>query len=246
MGLYLKAFRHRAVANVSGWGVAWYEGSRARVIKEAVRADESPLAAELAASPPTSSMFIVHVRAATVGRIALENTHPFEARQQGRHWTFAHNGTINGARELPQGEYRVLGDTDSEPAFYYLLSLLADLGPDPSDAAVEEVVATGAADLTARGKCNFLLSDGTTLFGYYDGHKTLHYVSREAADLRTVHVADDADYTIDLDVADAPQERAVILASLPLTEEPWVPLEPGSLVVCRAGEVVSSQQTLRL
>jgi glutamine amidotransferase len=234
LGLDFHAFRGRAAHanNHHGWGLAWYGPDGSPIVhKEAERADESALAAQLAEDPPTSSMFIVHVRAATVGKVALANSHPFV---RGR-WTFAHNGTIQEPDELETGGAQAAGDTDSERAFLHLLHRLSSLGPAPSDGAIEERIAEVAADLSARGKCNFLLSDGTTLYGYYDGHKTLHLLTRRAADLRTITVADDADYEVKLSVSDAPEERAVVLASVPLSGEAWSPLTPGTLVVCRDG-----------
>lgn len=232
LGLDFRAFRGRAAHanNHHGWGVAWYDADGRPVVhKEAERADESALAARLAADPPTSSIFLVHVRAATVGRVALANSHPFV---RGR-WTFAHNGTISMADELDRGGRAVAGDTDSERAFLHLLHRL-----DSWTGAVEEGIAAVAADLSARGRCNFLLSDGTTLYAYYDGHKTLHVLTRRAADLRTITVAD-ADYEVRLAVEDAPEERAVVLASVPLSDEPWSPLAPGTLLTCRDGAVVA-------
>jgi predicted glutamine amidotransferase len=238
LGLDFHAFRGRAAYanNHHGWGLAWYDPDGSPVVhKEAERADESALAARLAEAPPTSSTFIVHVRAATVGRVALANSHPFV---RGR-WTFAHNGTIQAPEELDTGGEAADGDTDSERAFLHLLHRLAALGSRPSDEAVEDRIAEVAAELSARGKCNFLLSDGTTLFGYYDGHKTLHLLTRRAADLRTITVADDEDYEVRLSVEDAAEERAVVLASVPLSGEAWTPLAPGTLVVCRGGRARS-------
>lgn len=237
MGLYLSAFRRRATENDSGWGVAWYEGGRSRVVKEPHRADHSAQADALAHRPPTSSLFLVHVRAATVGPVALHNTHPFAASLFGRDWVFAHNGTIHRLDGLPTGGRSPLGQTDSEIAFHHVLHCLEGLGPQPEEQDVETVVRDAARELSRRGKANFLLSDGEALFAHYDGHKTLHYATRHDGNLGTVRVADD-DYTIDLHLPEvATSERAVIVASVPLSDEPWVALEPGSFLVCRDGRV---------
>lgn len=237
MGLYLSAFRRRATENDSGWGVAWYEDDRSHVVKEPQRADHSAQVDAIAARPPTSSLFLVHVRAATVGPVALHNTHPFAANLLGRDWVFAHNGTIHHLDGLPTGGRSPLGQTDSEVAFLHLLHCLETLGPEPTEQDIEAVVRDAARELSRRGKANFLLSDGTTLFAYYDGHKSLHYATRHDANLGSVRVADD-DYTIDLHLPDVTaSERAVIVASVPLSDERWLALEPGSFLVCRAGRV---------
>ncbi len=239
MELYLSAFRQRATENDSGWGVAWYEGTRSQVVKEPQRADHSARAAALARRPPTSSLFLVHVRAATVGPVALNNTHPFVGQLFGRDWVFAHNGTILRLGGLATGGRRPLGDTDSEVAFHHVLHRLEALGPEPAAQEVETAVREAAHELSRRGKANFLLSDGTALFAYYDGHKTLHYMTRQGQAPHRVRVADD-DYTIDLQLpADADTERAVIVATVPLSEESWVALEPGSFLVCRDGSITT-------
>jgi predicted glutamine amidotransferase len=64
-----------------------------------------------------SRPFVAHIRYASTGRIAPQNTHPFE--QLGR--LFAHNGVIEDLealeRELGDDLRHVAGDTDSERYF---------------------------------------------------------------------------------------------------------------------------------
>lgn len=235
LGLYLSAFRPRAESNPSGWGMAWYDADgAATVVKEPIRADQSRRAAALAADPPSSTTFVVHVRAATVGRIAPENTHPFHAVVHGRDWVFAHNGTIRGHEELPVGDRQPQGDTDSEVGFHHVVHRVDALGPNPPQARVDEAVMDGARELSRRGKANFLLTDGTTLYASYDGWKTLHFLTRRAADLGMLRGSDE-DYDLELTVEDSADERAVIVASVPLTTEPWTRLDPGEILVCRGG-----------
>ena len=81
LGVYFKEFRPRAEGNEEGWGIAWWEDGHPHIVKEPIRADESELAANLAHDPPISDVFIVHVRAATIGHASVENTHPFKARR---------------------------------------------------------------------------------------------------------------------------------------------------------------------
>ena len=243
MGVYFKAFRPRAEHNVHGWGVGWYEDGRARLVKEPVRADKSPKAEALAEDPPESDLFVIHVRAATVGTLSEENTHPFRARLHGKDWLFAHNGTIRDLHRLPVGRYRQEGQTDSEVGFHYLLARLDRLGRRASDERVAEEILEGARELSIDGKANFLLTDGRTLYAYYDGHKKMHFLPRRAADLGTVR-AEDEDYRIDLRVSDAADERAVIVASTRLTDEPWVDMKPGEFLVIRDGFLVDHVPSL--
>jgi glutamine amidotransferase len=115
-----------------GWGIAWYEAGVGRVRRGTAAAHADAAfgdAVELARSP----IVLAHVRQATVGRVAPENTHPFV---HGR-WIFAHNGTIARFRtsdrvrasieaEIDVGlRAGVVGETDSERVFRLFLTRLA-------------------------------------------------------------------------------------------------------------------------
>jgi predicted glutamine amidotransferase len=86
----------------------------------------------------SSRTFIAHVRYASTGSIAPENTHPFE--QEGR--LFAHNGVIEELETLEQelGPYMRLvdGETDSERFFALItreIERTGDVGEGISSAA---------------------------------------------------------------------------------------------------------------
>ena len=77
--------------------------------------------------PIRSENIVAHIRKATQGRVALENTHPFVRELWGRYWVFAHNGTIKDqaflrARTSPARLGELRGETDSELFFAFLLS----------------------------------------------------------------------------------------------------------------------------
>jgi glutamine amidotransferase len=239
LGVYFNEFRPRAEENREGWGFARWEDGRPVILKEPVPAHESEAAAALAMEHPPSDVFIVHVRAATIGEPTVENTHPFQARALGREWVFAHNGTVQSLERLDTGNYEQAGDTDSERSFHHLLTRLERLGPEPSDGVIAaEVLAAGRELSQLDSKVNFLLSDGETLFAYHDGHKTLHVIEKRAADLGEIGMADE-DYRLSLTLGDSPDEHAVIVASVPLTAEAgWRKLEAGEFLVIRDGSVV--------
>jgi glutamine amidotransferase len=239
LGVYFNEFRPRAEENREGWGLARWEDGQPVVLKEPIPAHESELAACLADELPPSEVFIVHVRAATVGEPTLENTHPFQADALGREWVFAHNGTVQSLSRLDTGRYEQDGDTDSERSFHHLLTRLEALGPAPDEPTIAaEVLAAGRELSELDSRVNFLLSDGVTLFAYHDGHKTLHSMEKRAADLGEIGLADE-DYRLSLTPGDSPDEHAVIVASVPLTDEPgWRKLEAGEFLVIRDGLVV--------
>ena len=239
LGVYFHEFRPRAEENREGWGIAWWEGNRFHLVKEPLPAHESERAELFGNEAPDSNVFIVHVRAATVGEPTYENTHPFTGSALGREWAFAHNGTVQELDRLDAGGYTQGGDTDSELAFHHMLNRLervaAARGPE---AIAAEVLATGRELSERNSLVNFLLSDGETLFAYHDGHRTLHVIEKRADDLGEIGMAD-ADYDVALRLTDAPDERVVIVASVPLTSEPgWRKLDAGEFLVIRDGLVM--------
>jgi predicted glutamine amidotransferase len=103
--------------NPDGYGIATFgTDGAARIEKRAAAAYEDEQFAR-EAKELESPTFLAHVRYASTGAVAVQNTHPFE--QQGR--VFAHNGHIGGlpALEAELGDYRKLveGETDSERFF---------------------------------------------------------------------------------------------------------------------------------
>ncbi len=94
-----------------GWGLALYEGRRARVFLEPAAAATSALARHVRDNPSKTLLAVAHVRRKTRGRVSLANTHPFHRELWGRSFVFAHNGTVRHARALPLGRFSPIGDT---------------------------------------------------------------------------------------------------------------------------------------
>jgi predicted glutamine amidotransferase len=100
-----------------GTGLGWFDDDgKPHVSKQALAAYEDHTFARRA-HEVSSRTFIAHVRFASTGALARENTHPFE--QHGH--LFAHNGVIEDLPALEEhlGEdiELVKGDTDSERLF---------------------------------------------------------------------------------------------------------------------------------
>ncbi len=72
-----------------------------------------------------SGHIVAHIRKATVGGVALANTHPFQRELWGRWWVFAHNGTLKDSAPRLHGAFRPVGQTDSDAAFCRLMRALA-------------------------------------------------------------------------------------------------------------------------
>ncbi|MEA2331245.1 MAG: hypothetical protein QOH58_1383 [Thermoleophilaceae bacterium] len=157
----------------SGWGMAVYEKADGRD-PQVVRFAEAAFADDgfLDATALRGRIFNVHVRRATMGGLALENTHPFCL---GSH-SFGHNGTILRYPRLledPRVE-RPQGDTDSE-AFFNFLMTIYDAG-DPVG-SLRRAIATTVERSPFSG-LNFLFSDGDRLYAYRLGLFELHWLSR--------------------------------------------------------------------
>lgn len=217
-----------------GWGLALYEGAAVRTFLEPNAAARSQLANYLRTTPIKTLLAIAHVRKKTRGQVALANTHPFVRELWGRSFTFAHNGTIRGARKLPLGQFRPVGNTDSEFAFCALLAgIQKRLKAYPRQPRLLwEAIAQAAAQIGKAGTFNFLLGDGKHL--YARCATKLCYVIRKAPFCRAT-LADD-DLSVDFSQLTSPTDRVAIVATAPLTrDESWTHGSPGELWVFRRG-----------
>jgi len=90
-------FQHRAQYNPHGWGLAFYPDRSAIVFKEPFPGHQSHLADFVKQyTKITSRVILSHVRVTSRGKIAYQNSHPFCRELYGKHYTFAHNGTLSG------------------------------------------------------------------------------------------------------------------------------------------------------
>ena len=230
-----------------GWGVAYFEEHDVFLLRESSPAAESGLVRFMEKNGPPSKLVLSHIRLATQGDPALRNTQPFQRELAGRAHVFAHNGHLPGIQEqraLPSRRFLPVGDTDSEHAFCCLLSRLESLwekppGRSPSIDARLAVVAEFAASLRPFGPFNFVYCDGDALFVHAHRRKQddgdirppgLHLLARsgneQAVDLSESGIM----------MAPIAQELALV-ASVPLTDEPWEPLDEGEVVALTDGVV---------
>lgn len=215
-----------------GWGIAYYHKEHPEVERRATAAFEDLYFSETAERIFTRAV-VAHVRMATIGVPSVYNSHPFTHGV----WAFAHNGTVRGFDKLreemvaethAQLQNCWQGTTDSEHAFYWLLSRMADAGI-PWARQASDVVALGdllacAVDELARrcakaepekpAKLNFLLTDGRSLV-VSRWNNPLCWVARdgirdcEICGIPHVHHASGSAY------------RAIVVASEPITHEEW-------------------------
>ena len=217
-----------------GWGLALYDGRFARLFLEPTAAAHSALATFVREHPIKTLLAIAHVRQKTRGGIGLVNTHPFQRELWGRHFVFAHNGTVNNASALALGRFKPLGDTDSEHVFCALLSALEhefdDYPRDPAQLAA--AVAHHAGRIGKGHKFNMLLGDGSQLFARCS--TSLHYILRRSPFTKATLA--DEDLSVDFAAVTSPEDRVAVVATMPLTrDETWTAGEPDTLWVFKGG-----------
>ena len=229
-------FATRAEEHKDGFGIAFFEGAGVRLMVDAQSARSSPIADTVQRYPIKSKNIIAHIRKATQGHVALENTHPFVRELWGRYWVFAHNGNLTGFNPRLHGAFRPVGGTDSERAFSWLMQELAK--SHASVPSIPELTATLkelALVIAAHGTFNFMLSNGQALWAHCSTH--LHHLIRQHPFTRA-SLRDD-DVTVDFADLTAPTDRVAIIVTEPLTlDEAWQPFAPGELRVFVDGAVL--------
>ena len=237
-------------SNRDGWGAGFYQGNDVALFREPEAASDSPLVRLLETQGPSTSLAVSHIRHATMGAVNLANTQPFVRELSGRMHLFAHNGHLPGimsSRNLLLNRFKPGGETDSEYAFCTLMARMQGLwkksSAPPSIEQKMAVVSDYASDLRELGPANFLYADGDILFAH--GHRRiqaatgqieppgLFMLSRQCCQESEVFEA------AGVSVAQGYQE-VVLIASVPLSTEPWRPLEEGEVVAISRGRLVNS------
>ena len=222
--LITQSYKDRSgTSHLHGWGLAVYQSQDLHVERQA-RAAIDDEGFRRAAARAYSDTVLAHVRRATVGGVALENTHPFCHGA----WAFIHNGTLPNFNELrpkllatmtPEHRAAIRGETDSEHIFHMILSMYEAMpGPSLVDTlrlGIGKIVAwCQEIGCAARIGLNVLLTDGERLVGSRWG-RTLHYVERSGVHDCEIcgfpHIRHDSRRNY----------RSVVIASEPISHEPW-------------------------
>jgi predicted glutamine amidotransferase len=220
--------------HADGWGLAFYEGRATRVFLEPAAACHSPLASFLSQHPIKTLLAVGHVRRRTRGPTLLANTHPFVRELWGRHWVFAHNGTLRTVRRHRLGRFEPIGTTDSEYAYCLLLEALRTSFTEYPRRVSDlwQAVADVGGELATHGSFNFLLGDGRHLFARC-GTRLCHIIRK--APFGAAALADD-EVRIDFSAVTTPRDRVAVVATAPLTtDEVWTHGRPGELWVFDGG-----------
>ena len=219
----------RAHEHGDGFGIAFFEGRGLRHFIDPHGAASSPVAELVRNYPIKSEVVIAHIRKATQGQVALENTHPFVRELWGRYWVFAHNGDLKNFAPRLHGAFRPVGDTDSERAFCWLMQELAKAHAGvPTIAELSATLRELLPTLHAHGTFNLLLSNGQALWVH--ASTQLHWLQRRHPFCHATLA--DEDVSVDFANETTPNDRVVVVATEPLTTgETWVAMAPGELQV---------------
>ncbi len=222
-----------------GWGVAFFEGADARVLREGVKAATSPLVEFVKDHAIRSRIVISHIRKATVGRAALCNTQPFQRELGGRVHIFAHNGHLPGIAKATSRRFQPIGDADSEIAFCGLLDRLAPVWDAASEPPTLEarlaVVEQWASELRPLGPANFIYSDGISLFAHGHRRTQLDGSNRPPGLFVLTRTCCADPLLAGVSVRSAQPQQVVLFASVPLTDEAWRPIGDGEVLVAAGG-----------
>lgn len=215
-----------------GFGIGTFEEDGSPdVDKRPVRALGDELYAQ-EAQEERSRTFVAHLRFASTGRPAEENTHPFE--QQGR--LFAHNGVFWGLDELEErlGEDRSLvrGDTDSERLFALITRESVLHGGDLAEGIAAAV--GWIADRLPVYSLNFVLATPTDLWALrYPEGNPLFVLERAIGGVDGCHALEETSAAGSMQVVspDLMTCRSVVIATERMDDDPgWRPMEPGELL----------------
>jgi predicted glutamine amidotransferase len=143
-----------------GWGVAWVEDGRVRVVKDTSRINDDRDAQRRLAGV-RSERFLVHLRRPSLlSTSSLHDTQPF---LRGSDFAFSHNGSFTRHHEMRHRfEDRLMGAADSEVGFRKLESLLV-AGRTPAEALPQT-----HREMGGEANLGYLGRDGVLLA--YAGH----------------------------------------------------------------------------
>ncbi len=239
--------RHGGITgdHVDGWGLAFYNLGEMIVHRETKPAALSLKMDYVLKNHQPSDTVISHIRKATQGNISLENTQPFSMEKGGINHIFAHNGNLENVQEnIPTNKYTPKGETDSEYAFCYLMEKLDTLYEKgvPSFEQKVELIKDTFNYFSSLGPANFIYSDGEYVFAFghirkqsdgSEGPPGLYYLERDAStDTDKVKIPG-------MNMVGFRQDQ-LLLASVPLTDEHWVPFKLNQLVVAKFGRLLYS------
>ena len=238
--------------NKDGWGIAYYFEGDIRRYRDTGPAAESVLVKFVEEQSLRSTQVLAHIRNANVGSVRLPNTHPFSRELGGNMHTFAHNGylgSIATEKSFALHRFQSIGDTDSEHAFCVLLDRLSSIWMHESDVPAFtdrlDIVALFAREIREMGLSNFIYCDGDTIFVHADRRRQSDGKYRPPGLWLHQQTCPECDGPIrggGISI-DSERQKIAMVASVPITEDHWEPLDGGTVIAMRNGEVVAKLES---
>ena len=231
--------------HVDGWGLAFIDDNSTEIYREPKPAALSLKMDHVLQHHKPANLVISHIRKATQGEISLKNTQPFSCLLNNKKHVFAHNGDLVDAHQkLILNKHKTEGETDSEHAFCYLMEQIELLWQKQTPTFEQriEVVKAAFNRFSKLGQANFIFTDGEFLFAFANERTQLngkieppglHYLVRD------IHSNPAKTKIAGIEMNGVNQEQ-VLLASVPLTDENWLPLQRNQFIVIQSGKVLYS------
>ena len=242
---FQKLMERAETVNPDGWGAVFYEKNDAYVFREPRPGSTSRLAGLLGVCGVDSSLAIAHIRKATGSAVELRNTHPFTREIHGRLHSFAFNGDVPDVFDLDliSDQYLPIGETDGEYAFCWLLQQFANSDVDDDWRRMASSLHSLGCQLADMGPANFLYSDSLRLYAFASRRRRrdgeyppgLYHLCRHCDPQR------ESIPCVGLSVEPSAQteQKLTLTASVPLSDEDWVPFESNQLLVIENGRILN-------
>ncbi|HEX8779635.1 MAG TPA: class II glutamine amidotransferase [Nocardioides sp.] len=225
----LAGFTSLTRVHADGWGMAWREGDATRTITSPESADADPTYDEHVRRP-VSAAGMLHLRWATGGLpVASRNTHPFFEGD----YAFAHNGHVSPIDKLEglltaECRARLVGDTDSERYFRYVLQCVEETGD--LEQGLRRALATMVEEFPS-SSLNALMLTPTHLVAIHVNSRAaspvegLRALFDDEEDVPPRHLTEyfAMDYRAD--------EHGIAVISSGLDEEGWTPVDDDTAVM---------------
>ncbi|MFT3735525.1 MAG: class II glutamine amidotransferase [Rhodocyclaceae bacterium] len=223
--------------HADGWGVAYFTEQGCELLIDETASATSATAQQFQQAHCPARNVLVHIRKATQGAVSRQNCHPFVRRLWGRDWAFAHNGNLERDKLAAPQLFQPSGETDSEQAFCLICDALVQHFGDssPTHDALHSVLSETADRIAQAGTFNFMLSNGEILFARCATE--LHYVQRAYPFGRARLL--DCEREIEFAQHNHLDDRMIIIATRPLTDEAWQAIPQGRLMAFAQGEALA-------
>jgi transglutaminase-like putative cysteine protease/predicted glutamine amidotransferase len=236
-----------------GWGLGYYPAGEptAAILKEPAPPQAS-IRSQLALAweQVASSLFVLHIRAATWGALSDANTQPFARSWGRRDWMFAHAGSLDRKPTEVAGPFEPVGSTDTEAIFCALLNHFVDAGwRSLADVQLDTLIGW-LGTFNEVGELTLCLSDGRDLLVHADRRGSPLHLGLLSPPYEKIAFGDD-DLEVDLTRRGAKSRKGAIACTEPLAGNgddaaraiQWRQLAPGSLLIIREGAVIAEHVT---